>query len=157
MITVLINGILTVPIPDGFKEMTPEEMKAAFPDGIATRWAMRDPNRHTIIAIIWNESNRLLAGLTKVASLAQRAEHLTSQAYRNNSYKLGGLTSGAVDGREASGFTYEYELQGIDHHGAITVFKEGKTCLTAYLYGRKDNVEQDSALFEELLSQMRFA
>ncbi len=61
------------------------------------------------------------------------------------------------DGKEAKGFRYEYEAQGIGMTGDALAIKRDKTLYYLYIYARTELREESLALWEEILNSIRWA
>ena len=84
-----------------------------------------------------------------------------AKAYKREGYKAGDFFAREICGREACGFRYDYVVQGIQHAGEADVFLQpiegGNCCYTLSMQGRRENAQENYALFEEILRTLRFA
>ena len=154
METAQLHGGLAATYPDGFCEMDAAQLREAFLDDNPNRWGIRDTDRHIMLSIFWHDSNRLIAGLASVKSLAERTRKLSEKAYAPYGYRFNGAFPAQIAGVEASGFAYEYTLAGVEQFAETIVFKNGKTCYTLYYFTQKELASENRAVLEGILSSL---
>lgn len=148
---------MTMEYPDGFEVMTETAQKQAFQDENPDRAGIWDKQRHVMVAVLWHTTNKLLIAIAGNAKwVAQSNEARISKALRNHGYQKGDFFETDIAGHKAHGFSYEYSVQGVTQSCRIVSVINEVTCYNIYLYGRKENAENDLKLFEELLRTTQF-
>ena len=88
---------------------------------------LSDPKRHILISIGSKSIGGITVLLVSAKDAAKRAEasiHKPMQAY---GYRLNGFAAKAVGNKQAEGFGYEYEAQGVGMYGESYVVKLDRT------------------------------
>ena len=156
MVDTVVQEGLRRSAPDGFEVLGEEELRELYRDDNRDRWGIWDKGRHLIFVIYWHDSNALLGRLAGTRSLAKRAERLMSKAFGANAYRCEGFFSTQVGGVEAEGFSYAYQVQGVDQIAQTIVCRRGACCYTLYWYARKDGDPSDAQVLDDLLASISF-
>ena len=152
-----LHGGLSLAYPDGFCELTPDELNQAYHSSYPNIWGIRDEERHAMLAIFWKDSNKLLGMLASTESLAKRAAKLMAKAMKNHGYQFGGFFSTQLAGCEAHGFRYAFTGAGdVAQEAETIVFKHENTCYTVYYYTRPETAADNRATYEDLLASLTF-
>lgn len=153
---VLINGELKISLPEGFREMTPDEMRQGFGDDYPDRLGVRDEERHIIFAVTWKVSNEAASKIASTKSLAERAEKLIRKGYKKAriEYNCHGFFEKRLCGQEAWGFRYDYAVQGVGQTAETTVFKNGISCYTLQYLSRTADAAANLEVYEGILNSM---
>ncbi|MDO4534110.1 MAG: hypothetical protein Q4C36_10385 [Coriobacteriia bacterium] len=158
MAQALIHNELEIAYPDGFAEMSPEELRQAYNNPYPNIWGIRDTERHVILAVFWKDSSELASKFASAESLAKRAEKQLSKGMRKNAYRFGGAFVTTIAGCEAHGFRYSFTAVGnVAQEAETIVFKRGKTCYTLYYYTRPETVASNLPVHDAILAAIRFA
>lgn len=157
MATAAINGELSLSYPDSFHVMDADEMTQAFSVASPQMWAIWDTENHMIVSVVWQNSNKLIAGLASTKSLIERVEKSTAKTYRADGYTMDGYFTTSVCGNDAMGFRYSYTRFDVEQAGEVLLFKHGAACYTVYCVERAELAEQTHALFDGIVSSMSIA
>lgn len=150
----VINGELSITLPDGFRAMAPDEVKSIYSTDVDTICGFRDEERHVIVVVTWNVSNRVAAKIASPRDIAKRVEKAQSRALKRNGYRKDGFFDAQAAGQRASGVRFGYTAEGIEHDAEAIVFIHGATCYILYCYSRSENAQRDAALRDELLASL---
>ena len=74
MSTTQLNNELNLTYPEGFKVMTPEDLKQYKFFEEAPGFCINDSDRHIIISVSWRQSNPFVAMLVSSADIAKNME-----------------------------------------------------------------------------------
>ena len=100
MNTILLNDELMLQVPDGFQELTREEVEGMNAVGAPPQWCARDPERHMILAAAWKKSSFASLLLT-TKDLAKNMEKALSRQMVPYGYQLSGSLTQDLGGIEA--------------------------------------------------------
>ena len=158
MAQALIHDELDISYPDGFAQMSAEELRQAYNNPYPNIWGIRDEERHVILAMFWKDSNELVSKLASAEQLAKRAEKQLAKGMRKNAYRPGGTFVTSIAGCEAHGFRYTFTAVGdVAQEAETIVFKRGKTCYTLYYYTRPETAAANRPVHDAILATLRFA
>lgn len=145
-----LNGELTLSYPDGFHVMTEEELrKHKFFEG-APGFSIEDPDRHMILSVSWRQANPFVAMLAGTADVARNMEARIRKPMTKFGYKSEGFLKREIGGREADGFRYSYEVQGIGMSGESLSVKNGSCFYYIHSYYRTALKEESLAVLDEI-------
>ena len=148
------GGKLFIALPGGFAILTPAELQALYGMDYDGMWGARDEARHMLVTVIWKDSGGLATKLADEKSLAKRVEKALSKTYRRLGYRCDGLLETRIAGREAHGFRYSYQPEGISQSCEVVVFKDGKRCYTLYYYTRLEVALENRPIYDSLLASL---
>ena len=151
-----INGDLKVMVPDGYRVMSAEEMKAMFLDENPNRWAMRNEVMHHTVAVFYHKSDPFLSMLADAKSVAESTQLRLAEGLLSHQYRKGESFSLTVCGQKACGFTYRYVNHEVPTDGTVIVFKHGNICYTVYGYSAQDYTDANRPVFESICNSMQF-
>jgi len=151
-----INGDLKVMVPDGYRVMSAEEMKAMFLDENPNRWAMRNEVMHHTVAVFYHKSNPFLSMLADAKSVAESTQLRLAEGLLSHQYRKGESFPLTVCGQKAYGFTYRYVNHEVPTDGTVIVFKHGNICYTVYGYSAQDYTDANRPVFESTCNSMQF-
>ncbi len=158
MAQTLIHDELEIAYPDGFAQMTAEELQQSYNNPYPNIWGIRDKERHIILTVFWKDSNEMISKLASTESLAKRAEKALSKGMKKNAYRFGGSFTTTIAGCEAHGFHYGFIGAGdVAQEAETIVFKRGKTCYTLYYYTRPETAAANRPVHDAILAALRFA
>lgn len=152
----IINDELSIAIPEGFRHMSTEELRRIYTTEIETIRGFWDEERHVIVIVTWNVSNKVIARIASVKDIAKRVEKAQSRALKGNAYRKDGFFDTTVAGEKARGVRFGYTVQGIGQDAEAVVFIHGASCYTLYYYCRSDDAQRLSPLHDDLLSSLAF-
>ena len=151
-----INGELSITVPEGFRDMSIDELQRLYTADIQTICGFWDEERHVIVVVTWNESNKLLAKIASVKDIAKRVEKAQSRALKGAGYRKDGFFDTTIAGMAARGLRFGYTAQGIAQNAEAIVFIHDACCYTLYFYSRTENAAQDAVLQDEILTSLAF-
>ena len=154
---ILVNNEVYMTVPEGFHVMIEEELRQLFGDADPARWGLWDKERHIMVILDWKEYSPLTLKLTNVKKIATQNERIMEKGYKNNTFRLEGFFSAQVDGHEAEGYRYTYQVQGIGQKAESLLMIQKHTVYRLSFIGRTENEAADEPLYEELRSGLSFA
>lgn len=152
----LVNGELTITLPEGFRAMTAEEMQKGFAGTMPNAVGFRDEANHVIAIVAWNETNRFLVKLASPKSLTKRAEMTLPRLYKDHDYHFDGRFTSKLAGIEAHGIRYGFTTQGIAHDAETVMIPKGKRCYSLYYYTRSECAAANVALHDKIFASLAF-
>ena len=78
--TETIDETLSLDIPEGFQQMSREELKQAYLTDRPESWGTWDKERHIMITVLWKRNPGILAVLADIRGLAHRNQLQTEKA-----------------------------------------------------------------------------
>ena len=151
MNTVLLNDELALQVPEGFQELTREEVEGMSTVGAPPQWCARDSERHMILAAAWKKSSFASLMLT-TKDLAKNMEKALSGQMVPYGYQLQGSLTQDLGGIEARGILYAYEAQGIGMACEALTLKKGKQFYYLYCYMRQELLEESLQTLRQILA-----
>ncbi len=151
----VINQEITLTWPEGFHVMDGEELRELYQNDDTKRWGIRDKTRHLIITILWEDYSSLLIKLSDIKAVARKNEKMSARGYRDHGYRREGFFSMSVDGRQAEGYRFSYRIGEADQSGQTLLFKVKNRIYSISCIGRSEKAEEDRALFERILEEVR--
>lgn len=152
-----INGELFVTFPEGFRTMSADELRRIYATDFENMCGYWDEERHIIVTVTWNVSNKLITKLTNSKALAKRAEKHLARAYKSHGFHSDGLFATQLAGRDAHGVRYGYTVEGVAHNAEAIVFLNGACCYTLYYYTHADLADNNAAIRNEVFGTLSFA
>ncbi len=110
-----------------------------------------------MVILDWKEYSPLTLKLTNVKKIATQNERIMEKGYKDNTFRLEGFFSTQVDGHEAEGYRYAYQVQGIGQKAESLLMIQKHTVYRLSFIGRTENAEADEPLYEELRGGLSFA
>ncbi|MBR3211751.1 MAG: hypothetical protein IKF70_01470 [Firmicutes bacterium] len=149
---VVINDELAFPIPDGFHIMDEEERSQLNMLGGAPGTCLSDPARHMIISIGWHKAGRLATMLLNTAEIAKTMEARIKEPMADFDYALLEFVATRIGGKQANGFDYVYETEGIPMFAESLVLKNKKNLYYLHFYCRRANKIDGVEAWSSILS-----
>ena len=156
MATVTINDEMKIAIPEGFVEMSREEMKVAYGDDVPDRYAVKNDNEHIIFCVYWHRGPSFLSKLADCKSLRDRCEKIVGKKMRNHQYKLEENFESALCGLEVQGFRHTYVVQDTEMISEVRVLKRENVSYTLYFYTRKETEQTAMPILKDILDSIQF-
>ena len=150
-----VNGELTLSCPDGFREMSQEELAKAYADRTAKRAGIWDETRHIILVVQWHKANVLLAALTDPKSTLRGAEFRLRRLLKDSEYHQTDTFTREIAGRDARAFRYEYRVHGVMQEGEVYLLKKKTNVYIIYTYTRIPVTEEARRVIGEILNSVR--
>ena len=155
MDTAVVNGEISIDIPEGFRILNGEELNALYADSNPNRWGMTDDERHMVVSIFWHKNNPLLTLLAGAKDACKATERKLSKALRGHEYVLEGFFQRSLCGKQAYGFRHRYDLRGETYTSYVILFMKGSVCYTVYCYVRVTDMESSIPVLQDILQSMR--
>ncbi len=152
----VVNGELTITIPEGFKVLDSEGLKELYNDDNADRWGMMDDQRHMVLSVFWHKNGGLVSFLAKPKDVCLSTEKKLSKALKDYGYELEGFYEKDLCGKKACGFRHIHTIKGVEYTSEVTQIMQGRVCYTIYAYSRSDNETENRPVLNEILDGMRF-
>nr|MBQ6242848.1 hypothetical protein [Lachnospiraceae bacterium] len=149
-----VNGELTLSCPDGFREMTQEELAKAYADRTSKRIGIWDEARHIILVVQWHKVNVLLAALSDPKSSLRSAEFRLRRLLKDSEYRKTDTFTRGIAGRDARAFRYEYRVQGVMQEGEVYLLKKKTSVYMIYTYTRMPVTEEARRVIGEMLNSV---
>lgn len=156
MVKTLINNELYLAYPDGFEVMDRAELKKAFLDDNPNRWGIKDEQRHMMITVLWNRTNMISALMVGPKTIADSAERKMKTSLSNSNYRFNGFTSQKINGRNTTGFSYEYVLEDVDQIGEVLILQNVNRYYMIYTYALKANQQKARVITDAVVASLKF-
>lgn len=150
-----VNDSLVVEYPDGFREMSEEELRQAYQDENSTRWGVMNEESHMVFCIYWHKGHKIYSALADSKSINKSTQTKLSKMLENNGYKLLGYRGLVIDGVRCTSFRHTYVLQDITYISDVTTMKVGTVCYTIYCYTRQKCEEANRDTLEAMLRSIK--
>lgn len=151
----LLNNKLEITLPDGFREMTAEEMAGVKLYKEAPDFCVKDPDRHIVIAAAWKKSG-LAALMLSAKEVAKKSESALQSAMQPFGYTLETFLTEKIGGETAEGFRYHYTAQDTRMVGETFSLKKGKTFYYIHCYLREELRDDSLKILEEIFASGRW-
>ena len=146
---VLLNQELTITIPDGFRQMTEEELRSQNLYKEPPKWCITDPARHIVVSAAWKKST-FASLMISSEEVAKKMENEIRTAMTPYGYQLEGFISEEAGGHTLDGFRYSYTAQGIEMTGETFSVKKDRTFYYIHCYMRTALREESIPVIREL-------
>jgi len=156
MSTEIVNGEISITVPDGFHVLEVAELSKFYNDSNPDRWGMADNDRHMVVSIFWHKNNALVSAIAGPKDACKGTEKKLSKAMKNYGYVLEGFYQRAVCDLPGYGFRHRYKLRGEDYVSEITLFKKGRVCYTVYCYTRVENESANRPILSDVMDSLAF-
>ena len=156
MTDIIINNELKMSCPEGFREMTRDEIHQQFGQTTEDQTGIRNESGSVYINVMYHRFNALIGAMISNKGLAQDRENRLKKIYKDKMYRSSELFHREIAGHEAYGFSYEFVLNDISMYAECILFKTKNTTYTVYYYTRKENNEQNHPALDEVCSSMAF-
>lgn len=155
MDTAVVNGEISIDIPEGFRILDREELNVLYADGNPNRWGMTDDERHMVVSVFWHKNNPILTFLAGAKDACKATERKLSKALRDYGYFFEGFYRRVLCGKQAYGFRHRYTLKGEEYVSYVTLFMKGRVCYTVYCYVRTTEMEDRIPVLLDIIQSMR--
>ena len=156
METVVANGEVRIPCPEGVRALGEAELDALYLDNNHDRVGISDKERHITVCLFWHRSNPILSKLANAKDVCVSTEKRLRNRMSKHGYVFDKFFERSVCGQEGRGFRHTYVLQDIDYASEIIVFKKGNVCYTLYTYARTENMEGCRPILDGIVDSMAF-
>ena len=151
----LLNNELEITLPEGFRDMTPEEMAGLNVYKEAPGVSVKDPDRHIVISAAWKKSG-LAALMLSAKEVAKKMESTLRGAMKPYGYVLDSFITENIGKETAEGFRYRYTAQNIRMVGETLSVKKGRTFYYIHCYLREELREESLQTLEEIFQSARW-
>lgn len=147
------NGSIKVAMPEGFKEMTTQEILDMGGNSNPNNWVIRNEEKNLIINIGWKKvpAIGMLMKMKNVLANTQNAFKTyipTYQLIENVQCKIGG--------EESLGFRYSLVAQYEKQLSEYMLVKHNRHIVSFVVTGPEKTFEEDFHIFKELLDTVEF-
>ena len=154
METAVLNGEITFTLPDGFEQMSEEEMKGLQFTEQGPGMCYKDTDRHFILSFGWKDAG-LASFLVSTKDIAKNMEPHLAKALKPFGYRLLGIKQDTFGTKNVSGAAYEYTVQDTPMYAESWTFKEGKTIYYIHYYSRKETMDANKDVWAEIRASLR--
>ena len=154
--TNVVNGAMSIPLPEGFHVMDDEERNSISKGQKAPEWVMANEDKHFMFTVSWKEIPALASFLLGPKDVAKSMKKRYGEAAEGAGYTFGEIRNLTIGGQKAFGYPFSYEAEGVAMCGDSIVIKKGKTCYFCHTYYREAMKEESEKLLEELYSEIIF-
>lgn len=155
MKTKVINDRLEIHWPEGFHEMSKEEIGQLSAPWGAPAFSLKDPDRHIIFAVGYKTINGFSAMMLSVNDLADRMKKDLEGPMQAFGCHFDDPVNTKIGSAEASGWRYGYTVQDTPMGAECLVLKDGKDLYYLYFYYREALKEESLPVIEEILKESR--
>ncbi len=154
MENILLNNELNLSYPEGFHVLDDEERNRLtfFEDGPGV--CLSDPERHIMMSVGWKQAGGFAAMVLNSKDVAKNMEAKIRKPMKQFGYRLEGFVSREVGGKQANGFRYEYEAQGIGMFAESLAVKMNKTIYYIHFYARTALKAESLPIMEDILGSI---
>lgn len=150
----VVNGEVSVEVPEGFRILGKDELDTLYADSNPNRWGMADVGRGMIICVFWHRSGALVASLASANDACRSTERRLAKSLGAYGYSLEGFYGREVCGLDAHGFRHSYSANGVDRICEVTLFKSGRVFYTAYCYSTAEGEQANRPVLSGILDSM---
>lgn len=147
-----INNEIELTYPDGFREMSEDELSKYF-SSPANRWGAYNADEHIILSVSWTKKG-FLSFLTDEESILIGAESCMKRNLLN--YQRISSFKTTVASKKARGIRFEYRVNDakIIQVGDLIVFRQKNKFYAVHYITRKANAGSSRVAFEETLKSI---
>ncbi len=146
----VLNSELILTCPEGFRELTKEELGQYRYYKETPGWCVKDEDRHIMLSVSWVKSFGPIAAVTNSEGVAKSMEKKVRKLMAQSGYRLDGFIRRELGGKTADGFRYEYTAQETEMTGETFSVKNGRMFYYIYYYARTDLREESIRILEEI-------
>jgi hypothetical protein len=147
----LINNEMNFPVPEGFAVLSEEELAKLKPAEGTVEFAVRNEPQHILMNVAHRTINGLFAKIVDLRDAVRNQEKSIAKLSSALNYSCIGFNDYSIGGHEAKGFTYTYDVQGIEMQATSIITSNGKTFYYIYAYYRKANAEESLKTVNSIL------
>lgn len=149
-----LNNTMFLSYPEGFRELSREEIGQMNTTDSPPVWAISDDVRHMIVNGAYRQASSFQAFMLNAKDVATEMEKQIARPMKPFGYKRDKFFVRDAGGVQGAGFSYTYTAQGIDMCGESYVFEHNKVFYYLYFYYRKELIETGRATAEEILQSI---
>ena len=154
MPSMTINNELRMSYPDGFCEMSADDLLRFF-SSAQNRQGIYDGDRHILLSVAWTKPG-VLNYLTDVRTILMRAELGMKRAI--SSYRQTEMFKTEIAGKKGQGIRFAFTAQDTElpQIGELTVFRAGNKFYAVTFVAREAGIEESRAVLREITQSFSF-
>lgn len=145
---------MSLSYPEGFTELTKEEISQMNNTDGPPQFALNDSVRHMIVSGACRQASGFQAFMLNAKDVATEMEKQVSKPMKAYGYKRDKFLLREADGLKGAGFSYTYTASEVDMCGESYVFEKDKVFYYLYFYYRKELIDEGRAAAEEILQSI---
>ena len=149
----IINGEVAVTVPEGFKALSEQEVRAWNPKAYGNNFVMRNEQDHLAIIVSWKKTNFLNKNMPLSKVIDTTKDNLKKA---DPSFQTVENITTSLAGKEAEGFRYTYSVQDTEQTGIYLLTKYNHTLYAFAYIARSNNFDEQYHSFEEILNSAAF-
>ena len=149
-----IDNKLYMDCPEGFRQLTEEELHKMNLIAGGKGLCISDSERHIVISVAWTQVNALSAWLLGTRETAGSMEKHIRKNMKPFSYVWLDDVKRTIDGQLARGVDYDYVVNGINMTGESLAIKSDENLYYFHMYARKIRREESVKVFNEILDSV---
>ena len=150
-----INNELTLSCPDGFREMSTEELNKISSSRNPNRFGIWDEERRLMLAILWYKANVFQASLTDPRTSLRSVEMQLQSLLRPNGFTKTGSFHYPIAGQQAKAFSYAYMVTDLLQTGEVFMFRNKRMYYTIFTYAWEAIAGEVQETLRGILDSMR--
>ena len=152
--TEIINKVLSMDLPEGFQQMSPDELKKFYLKERPNCRGTWDKEQHVMLMVSWERYPGLLSALADIKELVQWNRMQTEKAYIGYDYKNEGYFSIRAGDVPLEGHSFSWRKDGTALSGETVLLKYQKTVYTITCTAREENREANRAMFRKIIENL---
>ncbi|MBE6514076.1 MAG: hypothetical protein E7Z69_03130 [Thermoplasmata archaeon] len=150
----VVNGEVSVEVPEGFSILGKDELDGLYADSNPDRWGMADEGRGMILSVFWHRNGALMSSIASVEDACRSTEMRLARRLGPYGYSLEGFYMREVCGQDARGFRHSYSANGVDRVCEVTLFKSGRVFYTVYCYSTAEGEQGNRPVLSAVVDSM---
>lgn len=147
----ILNNAMHLSYPEGFHELSEEEIRQMNTTDSPPVWAINDPERHMIVTGAFRQASSFQAFMLNAKDVATEMEKQIARPMKAFGYQRDKFFVRDGGGIQGAGFSYTYTADGTEMCGESYVFENNKVFYYLYFYYRKELIEEGRQTAEEIL------
>ena len=149
-----IENRLYMDCPEGFRQLTEEELKDMNIAPGGKVMCISDPIRHIVITVAWTQVSGLSSWLLGRREVSWNMSRQIEKKMKKFSYYWLDDVKRTIDGQLARGVDYDYVINGINMTGESLAIKSDENLYYFHMYARKIRREESLKVFNEILDSV---
>lgn len=147
-----LNNAVELYYPEGFHVLSADERSELNFIKEGNGDLIRDEERHVLISAAWAKINAMARLLLNSKDVARSSEKVVAKAMSNDNYRLQGFRYLSIGGKEAQGYCYNYDKDGLTMYGESFCLKIKDALYYFHFYVRDNLKEENLPMWEEMLN-----
>lgn len=144
----IITNELVCDLPEGFRLFTEEELDNFFVEKKGIGFAIKNPEKHGIIAIYALKMNFIVKHFADDRSMMNGSKYKIEASLEDNDYEFKGDFTEERFGKTLYGFKYAYVVDGIPHEAEYLLLKGIKYYYGIQYYSWTEFDKENSVAYE---------